>query len=373
MDHTSTSGTNCTKDNKWNSGYIGPGKSFSQKFNEEGSFDYFCIPHCLSGMKGKIIVKAKETPPKQSQQKGKEPVKKKDERVEAPKEISKPVTEFKSLDIINGVTTKTLKKGTLDFTIYHRFDNLIGTNGGPQVLFGLDNIRDIRLSFAYGLTNRITLGFGRSKGDWFNAPYQEVKNIYDGSIKYNLCSQDSGKIKFPVSISFYANTAITAMKSQDMPESEANFGHFSDRFSHSFQVILGHDFSRYLSVQLMPVYLRRNWVHICPGMRNDELDLFALGGGARWGFSDRIAIVAEYYYVFSDYRQNNKQYSNPMAVGFELNTGGHIFHINLSNATGIIPNTFIPYTTSSWLNKGFRLGFSISRKFVLNKKSSKTK
>lgn len=367
MDHTSTSGTNCSKDGKWNSGYISEGQTYTYTFNTEGTYNYYCIPHCISGMKGVIIVKGNPTSSEENSE-----VKKKvnEEGYETKK--SKP--DFKGTDIINAVTIKTLDKGVLDFSIYHRFDDLTGAKGGPQVLYGLDNMRDMRLALSYGIIKNVTVGIGRSKGDWFNAPYQEVKNLYDGNIKIRICSQDSGRKKIPFSVSVYANTVYTAMKSHDMIGSEANFKYFSDRFSHSCQIIVARNFSKYLSVQIMPVYLRRNWVFTCPEMSMDELDLFSLGGGFRWGFSDTFAIIAEYFYVFSNYRHSNKDvFSDPLAIGFEINTGGHIFHINLSNATGIIPNTFIPYTTSSWLNKGFRLGFSISRKFVLIKNSGASK
>lgn len=365
-DHTSTSGANCVKDGKWNSGYLSEGQSFSYTFNSPGSYNYFCIPHCLSGMEGVIVVK-------EDLSKEKNLKKKDEEQPKEPKGNKKTAPDFKGLDIINAVTAKTLGKGVLDFTMYHRFDNLIGDMGGPQVLFGLDNMRDVRLSLAYGLLKNITLGLGRSKGDWFNAPYQEVKNLYDGSVKVRMCSQDTGKRKIPFSITAYVNTVYSAMKNQNVEDSEANFEHFTDRFSHSCQVVVAHAFSKYIALQLMPVYLRRNWVNTCPEIRWDELDIFALGGGAKWQFSKRFSILAEYFYVFSDYRQKNKDvFSNPLAVGVEVNTGGHVFHINLSNSTGIIPNTFIPYTTSSWLEKGFRLGFSISRSFTLTKKSDKT-
>lgn len=64
MDHTCTSGTNCSKDGKWNSGYLSQYQSFSYVFDSVGTYNYFCIPHCLSGMKGVIIVK--ENPPKEN-------------------------------------------------------------------------------------------------------------------------------------------------------------------------------------------------------------------------------------------------------------------------------------------------------------------
>lgn len=359
QDHTSTSGTDCAKDGKWDSGYINEGKSYSRTFNEEGNFSYFCTPHCLSGMKGMIVVKAAGAAPPDTL--------KKKEALNPKAENKKSQPGFKGLDVINAVTANTLGKNILDFTIYHRFDNLTGPRGGAQTFFGLDNIRDIRLSLAYGLTKNITIGIARSKGDWFNSPYQEVRNLYDGSIKIKVCSQDTGRGSFPLSIALYGNTVYTAMRSQEVEGSEGTFQHTSDRYSYSAQAIIAHSFKKCLSLQVMPVYLRRNWVNT---FSKDELDLFSLGGGLRWGFSERFAIIAEYFHPFSNYRQKNKDvFSDPLAVGVEINTGGHVFHINLSNATGLIPNTYLPYTTASWLKNGFRLGFSISRKFVLDKKT----
>jgi plastocyanin len=63
--HTVTSGSGCTADNTFcspnssncasastsNSGFI-----YSTTFNVPGTFPYFCIPHCRSGMTGSITV-----------------------------------------------------------------------------------------------------------------------------------------------------------------------------------------------------------------------------------------------------------------------------------------------------------------------------
>lgn len=231
-------------------------------------------------------------------------------------------------------------------------------------------MRDFRMGLSYGLTSSLTIGVGRSKGDWFNSPYQEVKELYDGYAKLRIIRQDTSK-NIPISITAYGNTVITAMKSQDNELSEAHFNHFSDRFSHSAQLIIAHNFRKFLSLQVMPSYVRRNWVNECVP-DGDDLDIYAIGAGARWAFSNRYAIIAEYFEVLSDYRQARKdQYFNPFAVGFEINTGGHIFHINLSNSAGIIQNTFLAYTNSSWEDEGFRLGFSIARKFDTNDKKRK--
>jgi hypothetical protein len=57
-----------------------------------------------------------------------------------------------------------------------------------------------------------------------------------------------------------------------------------------------------------------------------------------------------------------------LAIGVEIETGGHVFHINFTNAAGIIENNYIPNTTDSWLKGGYKFGFNISRVFNLGGK-----
>jgi plastocyanin len=54
--HTSTSGTSGTPDGIWNSGDLAPGATYSRKFTETGTFNYYCTYHFAMGMTGKIIV-----------------------------------------------------------------------------------------------------------------------------------------------------------------------------------------------------------------------------------------------------------------------------------------------------------------------------
>lgn len=56
IDHTVTSGENCTSDGIFDSGTLTPGQSFSFVFTDEGDFSYYCIPHCAQGMTGEITV-----------------------------------------------------------------------------------------------------------------------------------------------------------------------------------------------------------------------------------------------------------------------------------------------------------------------------
>ena len=54
--HTTTSGSSCTGDGKWDSGTKGSGSTFVFVFTSTGTYNYFCTPHCSMGMTGSITV-----------------------------------------------------------------------------------------------------------------------------------------------------------------------------------------------------------------------------------------------------------------------------------------------------------------------------
>lgn len=63
--HTSTSGVNGVWDSLWDSGDMAHAVTFVRGFTVDGTFNYFCRYHYLSGMKGVVVVGASgfyETP-----------------------------------------------------------------------------------------------------------------------------------------------------------------------------------------------------------------------------------------------------------------------------------------------------------------------
>jgi hypothetical protein len=124
-------------------------------------------------------------------------------------------------------------------------------------------------------------------------------------------------------------------------------------------------------VELLPTYVHRNYVRD----PEDENSVFALGVGARVKVSKRVAIIADYFHVFSPYRFNNSTtpFYMPISIGVEIETGGHVFHIDFTNARGIITNNFLIDSPNSWEYAEFKIGFNISRVFNLTKKSIRRK
>lgn len=260
---------------------------------------------------------------------------------------------FNGTRILNAQSDQTLRKNILDFRITHKFGDLAGKNGGVESFFGVDDAADIRLAFEYGLTNRLMIGLGRSKGT------KHVKSIIDGMIKFRLLEQSIDN-KMPLSVVLFANTGFSYMKKTTDSTKVSNFPKFVHRFSFTYQMILSRKFGDRFSLALLPTYSHRNFVPF-----GDQNGLFFIGAGFRFVFAKGFAFVADYFQPIEQILLDSPTYRPPLAVGIEYETGGHVFLLNFSNNKGILENEFLPYSESDWLDGEFRIGFTISRKIRL--------
>ena len=288
----------------------------------------------------------------------------------AKKSHDRVMTTIKETKIINAQTTETCRAGTWAFNITHRFGNMgTASNGGGHTLYGLDNISDIRLGFDFGVTRDLTVGFGRSK----------AAELIDGYFKYRFLTQTTDN-HVPFSLALYCDMSYTPQTAAIFysgvnPNDSIFKQNDMHRFTYVSQLILARRFGSRFSVELLPTYTHRNFIIANINADNDAAetsDLFSIGGGFRYKFTKRIAFVCDYFYTFSKYRTNNTAtpYYMPLAVGFEIETGGHVFHMTFTNATGIVENYFIPNTTDTWSKGGYKFGFNISRVFNYNGKKT---
>lgn len=271
-----------------------------------------------------------------------------------------PVTStFKSTRIINGQSNETLARGDLDFRVAHRFGDIGGSGGGSSTFFGLDNSTDIRIAFEYGITDRLTAGVSRSKGSGNFSQMWEVLG------KFKLLQQTHDN-RVPVGVTLFANAVVSSMKSSTDKADPNYFDKFSDRAGYVAQAVISRKFGDRVSLALLPSFVHRNRVGF-----KDMNNMFALGAGGRLRFSKRVAFVADYFYSFRNeesrdyYEARGTKFYNSLGVGVEIETGGHVFHLNFTNATAILENQFIPETVSTWTHGQFRWGFNISRRFSL--------
>ena len=258
---------------------------------------------------------------------------------EAPETTEVVTATFKGTRIANGHSIENRKKKELEFIISHRFGRV---NTGFYDLFGLDQ-SNIRFALEYGITDDLTGGLGRSS----------FEKIYDGFLKYKLVKQKTGANSFPIAISLFGSATIKTQESFD-PNFDPSL---SERLAYVGQVLIARKFSPSLSLQLTPTFVHRNSVVLDV----DPHDIFALGFGGRVKLSKRVSLNAEYYYAFDELESLTT--TNSLAFGVDIETGGHVFQIILSNSITMIEKSFITETTGNFFGGDIHLGFNISRTF----------
>ncbi|WP_298540170.1 DUF5777 family beta-barrel protein [uncultured Aquimarina sp.] len=269
---------------------------------------------------------------------------------ETPQTKNYITSTFKGTRILNGHSIENRKKGTLEFVISHRFGRV---NLGADELYGLDQ-SNIRFAFEYGLTDDIMLGIGRSSFD----------KTYDGFVKYKFLKQSSGKNSFPFTASLFTSIAYRTLKDFD-PNNEPSF---SQKLSYVTQILMARKFSPGFSLQITPTYIHRNSVKI----NEDPHGIFAVGVGSRVKLTKRVSINGEYFYTANPLESIDA--SNSIAFGVDIETGGHVFQIILSNSITMIEKSFITESTDDFFEGDIHLGFNISRAFQIgNKKKKKLK
>ena len=273
----------------------------------------------------------------------------------------KPVRIFSSTKTINARTPEVTGKGKMDFNVTHNFGDIAGDNGGIKRFFGLDNASDIRIGFHIGLGHKTDFVFARARGAGL------VQNLWELGIKHQLLQQREDDPGHPLSVAVYANTVISSQKRNAFDNQDNSFENLGDRTSNVIQLILAKKIGK-VSVQLNPTFMARGYA-----ISYDQKSIFALGGAIRLPLvSNRLNLVVDYFHPFRNQSSkdsfavnDNIKFYDPLGVGFEILTSGHIFRLNFTNTTEILENRFIPRTITSWGKGQFRWGFTISRTFTL--------
>jgi hypothetical protein len=249
---------------------------------------------------------------------------------------------FKSTRVINAHSVEMLHKGNLDFRILHRFGFL---DNGLKEFFGLDEA-SMRMSFDYGISDNFSIGIGRST----------LRKELDLFVKTRLLQQSKGDHQVPVSLVLAAGTMVWTEKSFAAVKPD-----FTDRTSWYLQLLAGRKFTNRFSLQFSPI-----WVHSNQPLSGRDKDIIALGGGARYKFSRMMAFTIDYHNALNGLSDQN---TNPLSVGVDIETGGHVFQLHFSNATGMNERAYIMETYGDFFKGDIRFGFNLSRMFQAGKKN----
>ena len=247
---------------------------------------------------------------------------------------------FKGTRVINGQSIELSSKGELQFVIEHRFGTI---NSGAYELWGLDQSQ-MRMSFDYGLSKNIAIAIARNS----------FQKTYEASVKAKLLKQklENGSL---ISITSYHAVFANSIK-WVQPERE---NLFSSRLSYAHQIMIARKFNQSFSLQLTPSYIHRNLVE----KMNFNNDYIALGLGGRYKLTKRVSLNAEYFYQLDRPHEN---FTNSLSLGFDIETGGHVFQLHITNSQGMFERAFIGETTGKWSEGDLYFGFNISRIFSLN-------
>lgn len=240
---------------------------------------------------------------------------------------------FKSTRVINGHSVEVRSNGVLEFVVSHRFGTI---NSGYKEFWGLD-FSNIRLGLEYGVTDNLNVGLGRSSFD----------KVIDAFAKYRLMRQSK---RAPFTVTTLASIARKTVEQTGLEG--------TDRNAYTAQLLIARKLSSKFSLQLMPTLIQRNLVPTT----DDANALIAIGIGGRYKVSNRVAIMGEYYPQVTDY---SDQFTNSFAVGVDIETGGHVFQLQITNAVQMNERGFIGETRDDFFDGDIHYGFNISRVFDL--------
>lgn len=252
---------------------------------------------------------------------------------------------FKSTRVINAHSMEFLNPGTMDFRILHRFGNV---DQGLKNFFGLDQA-SMRMGFDFGLRPNLMAGIGRST----------FKKEVDGFIKYAPLRQSKGPGSFPVTVALVAGMTVDGLPWADPTRQN----YFTSRLAYYFSAIIGRKFNDVFTLQVTPTMVHKNLVQ----MQTDENDIMGVGVGGRIKLNKRMALTWDYTQVLNGLPNG---YQNPLSLGLDIETGGHVFQLHVSNSAGMNERAFITETTGQWGKGEVRMGFNLSRMFQLKKKKS---
>ena len=257
----------------------------------------------------------------------------------APLAITPVSATFKDTRIINAQSNETPGKNVLHFVIAHRFGQI---NEGAYALWGLDNA-SMRMAFDYGVTDRLAVGVARST----------FQKTYEANVKWRALRQNSDN-SMPASLTLYSVAMANGLRWSD--PSRENL--FSSRLSYVHQAVIAKKWGSKLSIALIPSFIHRNLVESL----SDTHDQWTLGAGGRYKVTTRASINAEYHYAIKGLPTDHV---NSLSIGMDIETGGHVFQLHVTNSQGMFERAFLTETGGRWRDGALYFGFNLSRVFDL--------
>ncbi len=255
---------------------------------------------------------------------------------------------FKGTRLINMQTNEAPAGGVLQYVFQHRFGAM--NNDFFYNFLGMDNAQ-VRLGLDYGITDRLSVGLGRSSYNKTN----------DFSLKYKILEQQTGLKNIPLSLTLFSSAYLNMRRRTDI---DLNL---PDRMTYAHQLIFARKFSQRFSMMISPSLVHFNLVEF----REQNNTHVIIPAGMRIKINNRIALTAEYApQLTRNFRQapvsgDRENYINSFSIGVDIETGGHVFQLHLTNSRGLLDPEWMLQTNGDWLEGAIFFGFNISRVFTI--------
>ncbi len=244
---------------------------------------------------------------------------------------------FKGLKIVNFESTKLASQREFYIVISHRFGSI---KNGIDDFFGLD-FANTRIQLIYGFTDGFDLSISRHS---FNKTYE----MYG---KYRLLQQQKD---MPINLVGFSQGAINTLLEEALILREVDF---SDRVSFTQQLLISRKFSEKLSLELIPTYFYEGYVEYEP----QDNSQFTLGIGGRYKVGKRWSINVDYGLHLN--RADGSPFVNPLSIGVDIETGGHVFQLHFTNAQPTFESGFLGNANGDWGDGDIFFGFNLVRVF----------
>jgi hypothetical protein len=241
---------------------------------------------------------------------------------------------FKALQLVTLQTTKMAGKKEFYFVVSHRFGSV---KDGFDSFFGLDNATT-KLGGIYGVTDWLSVSLSR----------HTLNKMYETGLKYRMARQSDN---FPVDIVGYSVADInTFLEKEQYPRLE-----FKDRMTYVQQLLISRKIGQKLSLELVPSFVHKNLYN--PDIERDNQ--FSFGGGGRYKITKRLSVNLEYMHNFD----KPEFYKNPLSVGLDVETGGHVFQLIFTNSQSMSESGYLTNASGDWGKGDFFFGFNLYRVF----------
>ena len=255
--------------------------------------------------------------------------------LDTPAKNQKVQSAFKALKIINLESTKIASKGDFYFIVAHRFASI---KSGVENGFGLDNAIT-QIKFIKGLANGLSVSAARSE------------LAYDFALKYMIKNQlENG---FPITVAGFSSIAFNnVLKPSNFPLMK-----FQDRIIYVQQILASRKFNEKLSLQLAPTVFHENFTTL----DTQQTTQFAIGIGGRYKMTKRLSLNMDYAAHLN--RASGSPYRDPLSIGLDLESGGHVFQMHFTSSQGIHEAAYLGNSTGNWATGDVYFGFNLSRVF----------